>query len=71
MACHKFIVQLNPDNPVYKLVAGRLESTSTSAHYSLSSRERVRTTVKTTATNRFGDFVTNKYATDLIDVMCC
>ena len=34
-ACHKFIVQLNPDNLVYKLVARRLESTSASAHYSL------------------------------------
>ena len=61
-ACHEFIAQLNPDNPVYKLVASRLESTSASAHYSLRSRDRVRT--KTTATNRFGDFVTNKYATD-------
>jgi len=30
-ACHKFIAQLNPDNPVYKLVASRLESTSASA----------------------------------------
>ena len=56
------IAQLNPDNPVYKLVASRLESASASAHYSLTSRDRVRT--KTTATNRFGDFVTNKYATD-------
>ena len=63
-ACHKFIAQLNPDNPVYKLVAGRLEPTSASAHYSLRSRDRVRT--KTTATNRFGDFVTNRYATDLM-----
>ena len=56
------IAQLNPDNPVYKLVASRLESASASAHYSLTSRDRVRT--KTTATKRFGDFVTNKYATD-------
>ena len=62
-ACHEFIVQLNPNNPVYKLIAGRLESTSASAHYSLRSRDRART--KITATNRFGDFVTNKYATDL------
>ena len=57
-ACHEFIAQLNPDNPVYKPVASRLESTSACAHYSLRSRDRVRT--KTTATNRFGDFVTNK-----------
>ena len=62
-ACHEFIVQLNPDNPVYKLGASRLESTSASAHYSLGSRDRVKT--KTTATNRFSDLVTNKYATDL------
>ena len=61
-ACHEFIVQLNPDNPVYKLVASRLESPNASAQYSLRSRDRVRT--KTTATNRFGDFVTNKYASD-------
>ena len=46
-ACHEFIAQLNPDNPVYKLVASRLESTSASAHYSLRSRDTVRT--KTTA----------------------
>ena len=58
----ELIAQLNPDNPVYKLVASRLESSSASAHYSLRSRDRVRT--KTTATNRFGDFVTNKYATE-------
>ena len=63
-ACHKFIVQLNPDNPVYKIIASRLESASASAHYSLRSRDRVRT--KITATNWFGDFVTNKYATDLM-----
>ena len=43
-ACHKFIAQLNLDNPVYKLVAGRLEPTSASAHYSLRSRDRVRLT---------------------------
>ena len=61
--CPEFIVQLTPDNLVYKLGASRLEYTSASAHYSLRSRDRVRT--KTTATNRFGDFVTNKYATDL------
>ena len=59
-ACHEFIAQLNPDNPAYKLVDSRLESTSVSAHYSLRSRVRI----KTTATNRFGDFVRNKYATD-------
>ena len=63
-ACHEFIAQLHPDNPVYKLVASRLESTSASAHYSLRSRDRDRVRTKTTATNRFGDFVTNKYATD-------
>ena len=64
-ACHEFIAQLHPDNPVYKLVASRLESTSASAHYSLRSRDRGdRVRTKTTATNRFGDFVTNKYATD-------
>ena len=57
-ACHKFIAQLNPDNTVYKLVAGRLEPTSVSAHYSLRSRDRV--TTKTTATNRFSEFVTKK-----------
>ena len=62
-ACHEVIAQLNPDNRVYKLGASRLESTSASAHYSLRSRDRVRT--KTTATNRFSEFVTNKYATDL------
>ena len=45
------------------MVAGRLEFTSASAHYSLRSRDRART--KINATNRFGDFVTNKYATDL------
>ena len=50
------------DNRVYKLVASRLESTRASARYSLRSRDRART--KITATNRFGDFVTNKYATD-------
>ena len=38
-ACRKFIEQLKSDNPVYKLVASRLESTSASAHYSLRSRE--------------------------------
>ena len=48
---------------VYKLGASRLESASASAHYSIRSRDRVRT--KITATNRVGDFVTNKYATDL------
>ena len=58
---HEFIAQLNPDNRVYKLVASRLESTSASAHYLLRSRDRART--KITATNRFGDFVTNKYST--------
>ena len=66
-ACHKFIAQLNPDNPVYKLVASRLESTSASTYYSLRSRDRVRT--KITATNRFGDFVTNKCATDVVIFM--
>ena len=60
-ACHEFIAQLNPDNPVYKLVASRLESTSAFARYSLRSRDRART--KITATNRFRDFVANKYAT--------
>ena len=59
-ACHEVIAQLNPDNPVY-MQASRLESTSASAHYSLRSRDRART--KITASNRFGDFVTNKYAT--------
>ena len=59
-ACHEFIVKLNPDNPVYKLGASRLESTSASAHYSLRSRDRVR--AETTVTS---GFVTNKYATDL------
>ena len=49
------------DNPVYKLVASRLGSTSGSARYSLTDRDRART--KITATNRFGDFVTNKYPT--------
>ena len=38
-ACHKFIAQLNPVNPVYRLVAGRLEPTSAFAHYSLRWRE--------------------------------
>ena len=38
-ACHEFIMQLNPDNPVYKRGATRLESTSASAHYSLRSRD--------------------------------
>ena len=61
-ASHEFIAQLNPDNPVYKQIASRLESTSASTHHSLRSRDRART--KITATNRFGDFVTNKYATD-------
>ena len=37
-ACRKFIEQLKSDNPVYKLVASRLESTSASAHFSLRSR---------------------------------
>ena len=60
-ACHEFIAQLNPDNPVYKLVASTLESINASARYSLRSRDRAKT--KITATNRFGDFVTNKYAT--------
>ena len=60
-ACYEFIAQLNPDNTVYKLVASRLESTSASARYSFRSRDRART--KITATNRFGDIVTNKYAT--------
>ena len=41
-ACHEFIAQLNPDNPVYKLVASRLASPSASAHYSLRSRDRVK-----------------------------
>ena len=58
-ACHEIVAQLNADNPVYKLVASRLESTSASARYSLRSRART----KITATNRFGDFLTNKYAT--------
>ena len=40
-ACHEFIAQLNLDNPVYKLVASRLESTSASAHYSLKLRDTV------------------------------
>jgi len=62
VACLDFIAQLNPDNPLYKLVASRLEFTCASAHYSPRSRDRVIT--KTTATNRFGDFVTNKYDTD-------
>ena len=52
-ACHEFTAQLTPDNLVYKLGASRLESASASAHFSLRSRDRVRT--KTTATNRFGD----------------
>ena len=55
-ACHEFIAQVNPDNPVYQLGASRLASTSASAHYSL--RSRVKT--KTNVTNRFGDLVTNK-----------
>ena len=38
-ACRKFIEQLKSDNPVYKLVVSRLESTSASAHLSLRSRE--------------------------------
>ena len=40
-ACHEFIAQLNQDNLVYKLGASRLESTSASGRYSLSSRDRV------------------------------
>ena len=38
-ACHEFIAQLNPDNPVYKLVASRLESTSASARATYPDRE--------------------------------
>ena len=63
-ACRKFIAQLNPENPVYYLVASRVEDRGALAYYTLRSRDRVRS--KATATSRFGDFVTNRYAADLL-----
>ena len=58
--CKRFISTLKPENPVYNLVRSRIYKSQ--SNYTLRPKSL---TTHSTATNRFGDFVTNKHATAL------
>ena len=62
-ACKRFISGLTPQNPLYELVLDRIHVAASS--YQLRLRSNNGRFLKLCNTNRFNEFVTNKFALEL------